>query len=557
MFTKLLVAGFCTTMLLSAAESNSSVNGAQMGDARLSIAAMQGDKDAVRSLLKERVDVNAPQGDGTTALHWAAYGDDPEMAKLLIEAGANVKASTRLGGLTPLLMAATNGSAAMIDLLLKAGADVNSTDAHETTPLMLAAASGSSDAVKTLLDHGAEVNAREATWGQTALMFASALNRAAVIDLLIAHHADANVTSKAVSLAPYTPYNANEKDQEVDPYANTPRAMGGMTALHYAAREGQGDAVRSLVEGGANINQSSAADNTSVLTEAIINGHYDIAKFLLDHGADPKVINTDGLGPLYALIDMQWANRTWYPPANVDEEKVNYLDLVKELLVHGANPNDRITKQLWFRRFQGVGASDWVDPKGATPLWRAAQANDLPAMKLLVASGADPKIPTDRGTTLLMVAAGYGFEDQLTAVAPDARMEVVKYVVNELGENVKATDKNGYTALHGAAYLGNNELINFLVSKGADVKARAHGFLQSEGQKVSEAPNGKGDTVADMANGPREHGIQHPDTLALLVKLGSVNSNNCRSSTCVPVVNSPGFDDDLQQKSEESPSSQK
>ena len=156
---------------------------------------MHGDQDTVRSLLSQKADVNAPQGDGTTALHWAAYRDDLEMAKLLLAAGANVQAATREGGITPLLMACQNGNAAMIDALLKAGADSNAVKTNGTTPLMMAAASGSVDAVKTLLDHGAGVNAKESAHGQTALMFAAALNRAAVVKVLLANGADAKIAT--------------------------------------------------------------------------------------------------------------------------------------------------------------------------------------------------------------------------------------------------------------------------------------------------------------------------------------------------------------------------
>jgi uncharacterized protein len=529
MLRKGLVGGLYMAMLLVAATNDTGPS-----DSRLSNAAMQGDRDTMRSLLLHKVDVNAAQGDGSTALHWAAFRDDLEMAQFLIAAGANVKATTRLGGLTPIFMASKNGSAAMIELLLKAGADANSTDSHGTTPLMFAAGAGSTDAVKVLLDHGADVNAKETTWGQTALMFAASLNRAEAVTMLIAHGADPKVTAKVASLGDYKIPGDKDSVRE-----NAPAAMGGMTALHYAAREGHMDAVRALLDGGADINELCAADNTSVLTEATINGHYDMAKFMLDHGADPKSINADGLGPLYATIDMQWANRTWYPPANIGQEKENYLDLMKAFLSHGANPNDRTKKGLWFRRIR----DDWVDAAGATPFWRAAQANDLAAMKLLIAAGADPNIPTLHLSTPLIVAAGYGFEDQLSAIVPDARTATVKYLVDELGADVNAKDEKGYTPLHGAASVGNNEVVLFLVAKGADVKARSIGFLGTEGPRIFDAPDHKGDTVADMANGPHEHGIQHPDTLALLVKLGSINSNNCRSSTCIPIVNAPGFND--------------
>jgi ankyrin repeat protein len=208
-----------------------------------------------------------------------------------------------------------------------------------------------------------------------------------------------------------------------------------------------------------------------------------------------------------------------------------------EMLDKGADPNVRIKKKLWFRRFH----DDWVEAAGATPFWRAAEANDLDAMKLLIAHGADPNIATYNDDTPLIVAAGYGFEDQLSTIHPDTRFEVVKYLVNDLHADVSAQDIWRYTPLHGAAYVGNNDMILFLLAHGADIGVRSKGFIESEGQTVFEAPNAKGDTVADMANGPHEHGIQHPETLALLEMLGSENSHNCRSSTCVLATGAGGF----------------
>jgi ankyrin repeat protein len=532
------------------------------GDTRLPDAAEQGDRAAIASLLKSGAKVNSAQGDGMTALHWAAYRDDAEMAQMLIRAGADVKASTRLRGLTPLFLAAQGGYAPVIDLLLKAGADANAVNDTGTTPLMLAAASGNSGAVKLLLERGAQVNARESTWGETPLMFASAYGRVEVAKLLIACGADATITTKVERLDTnkgYDPDAANEnpnskkveEEKADDPAKEATRkkaaekraaaakmraaeAMGGMTALHFAAREGHIDTIKALVESGVNINEVSAADQTTPLLEAIYNGHYDAAKYLLDHGADPKIVNADGLAPLYATIDMQWANRTWYPPATTAQEQTNYLDLMKEILDKGADPNVRIKKKVWFRRFH----DDWIDSPGATAFWRAAQANDLAALKLLIAHGADPNIPTIHGATALQVAAGYGFEDQLSSIEPDMRFEVVKYLVDELHMDVNAHDDFGYTPLHGAAYVGANDIIKYLVAKGADIHAKSHGIIQQEGQTVFEAPPGKGDTVADMANGPRTHGIQHPDTVKLCESLGSANSHNCRSAVCLPGTSS-------------------
>ena len=563
-------------------------------DTRLSDAAMQGDRDTVRSLIAQKADVNGPQGDGTTALHWAAYKDDVEMARMLLASGASVKAATRIGAITPLFMAAKNGSAPMIEILLKAGADANATDDHGTTALMTAAASGSADAVKILIDHGAEVNAREGAHGQTALMFAAALNRDAAIRMLLQHGADPSITTKALKLPKPGPrlddggappeakeakpaagaagkdsagdqkaeldalaasmgfksavYAAGKSEQAPDLKAMVQKLsakvdeiekrlpgdkkgddgngsmygiirergtldMGGLTALLYAARDGHMEAAKALLEGGADINEVSASEKTSPLVMASMNGHFDLAKLFVDWGADPNLSNTLGLTALYAALDLEWAPKGWFPAPGVGQEKVTYLHLMKALLEAGANPNARIAKKLWFRSF---GDHSWVDTAGSTPFWRAAQSSDVEAMRLLVEHGADPDIPTFHGTTPLMAAAGIGWGYHYSMNAPDSWMQAVKYCV-QLGADVNAADDRGYTALHGASYLGNHEMIAFLMDKGADVKA------------VAKDKN----TVADMANGPTRFGIPHPETVALLEKLGSANSHNCRSDQCL------------------------
>jgi uncharacterized protein len=569
---------------------------ASAADTRLTDAAQNSDRNTVQALLAQKADVNAAQGDGTTALHWAAFNDDLEIAEMLVAGGANVKATTRLGAITPLFMACKNGSAAMIELLLKAGADPNSTDEHGTTALMTAAASGSGEAVKILIDHGADANARESAHGQTALMFAASLNRADAIRVLLEHRADPGVTTKAVKLAkaaarfddgggivaepkPAAPVSANqeadkaaldalatsmgfksavytaggkpgegdlkdlvqkltakvdalekrlpaEKKEDTTGGGNSGGSMngivrergtldmGGMTALLFAARDGQIDAARALVQGGADINQVSTSEKTSPLVMAIMNGHFDLAKELVDWGADPNLSNELGLTALYATIDQQWAPKGWFPAASTTQENVSYLDLMKALLEDGANPDARLGKKLWFRSF---GDHSWVDTAGATAFWRAASSTDVGAMKLLVAHGSNPDIPTFEGTTPLEAASGIGWGYHYSMNAPDATwMDAVKYCV-QLGADVNTVDARGYTPLHGAAYIGNNELIQYLIDHGADVKA------------VAKDKN----TVADMANGPTRFGIPHPDTVAILEKLGSANSHNCRSDQCL------------------------
>jgi ankyrin repeat protein len=556
-------------------------------DMRLADAAMNGDRDAVRALLQKHADVNGAQGDGSTALHWAAYKDDLEMAKLLLAAGADVKAKTREGEITPFFMACSNGDAAMVEAMLKAGADANSVKTNGTTVLMAAAGSGSAAAVKLLLDHGADVNVKESAHGQTAVMFASALGRDAVIRVLAAHRADLNIATSSRKLEhvrfdqdgnvvqdkPAGGRGGPSADSEqLDTFAHSlglesavylidtaagdhealnifarstglkeavylrdaarakrgaragdvaarpprkvgPDVAGGMTALIYAAREGHMNAVHALVESGADVNEVSA-DKMSPMVEAIINGHLEIAKYLLDKGADPNLVSISGLTALYATIDVQWAPKAWFPQPSVDQEKVGYLDLMKALIDKNANVNAQVGEKLWFRSF--TNDYTWVDPAGATSFWRAAQSGDVAAMKLLVEHGADPKLANKAGETPLHAAAGIGFAWNWTVRAPNPPVDAVKYCV-ELGNDVNAVDNRGYTALHGAAFLGDNDMINYLASKGAktDVKSRA------------------GDSVADMANGPTRFGQPHPETVALLEKLGSPNSHNCRSDQCV------------------------
>lgn len=504
-------------------------------DTRLADAVQNNDHAAVRALLAKKVDVNAQQGDGTTALHWAAFNDDVDIAKLLLAAQANVKAATRDGAITPLFLAAKNGSAPMIELLLKAGADANSTTETGTTPLMMAASAGNPDALKVLLAHGAKVNARDLAHGQTALIFAASLNRAAAIKVLLANGADPAITSK-VTKVERVRFNADGVPAPDDPAAKETETketnmkqpaqqkqqgrgdrgaatMGGQTALLYAARDGQIDAARALIEGGADVNQGNAEERTTPLLMAIINGHYDLGKMLLDQGADPNQVNIWGLAALYATIDVQWAPYAWFPQPIVSQERITHLELMKALIAKGADVNARLGKKIWVRSF---GDRSWTDPAGATPFWRAAQSDDVPAMKLLIAAGADPKIANNGGDTALMVAAGLGWAPNNSTVVPDSWKAAVEYCI-ELGLDVNAVDARGYTALHGVAFRGDNDLVRFLVSKGAktDVKTKT------------------GDTIADMANGPIPHSIPHADTVALLESLGSANSHNCRSDQCL------------------------
>jgi ankyrin repeat protein len=250
---------------------------------------------------------------------------------------------------------------------------------------------------------------------------------------------------------------------------------------------------------------------------------------LLDHGANPNLATTGSLTPLFATIDQGWAARTWYPAASSEQQKTTHLELMQSLLDHGANPNTKTGPKLWFRTFHG----DWVDPDGATAFWRAAQANDIPAMRLLLAHGADPKIATLHGSTPLQVAAGFGYQPQTSNFAPDARLATLKYLLEGTGADVNTADDKGYTPLHGAALMNNVEIIDYLVSKGGNVKARAN-YVYGRNSDTDEAVGpGMGDTVADMANGPREWNLQYPEIVDHLISLGSEFSDNCKAAQCV------------------------
>ena len=506
--------------------SMAGVLSAAPGDVRLADAAQRGDVDAVRSLLAEDADVSAAQGDGMTALHWAVYRNDLELVQLLTEAGADIHAVTREEALTPLLLAGGTGNAALIELLLDAGADANSANSIGTTVLMEAAASGSVAAVKTLLDRGADANAK-ALRDQTALMFAAARNRADVVRLLGPRGADLNATSEILPMdLPLFDDNGNRIPNRTG--LGRPKAdmMGGNTALHYAAREGHFEAVRALVEAGANVNERNPGDRMTPIVMAIVNGEFDIAKYLLDHGADPNMATVDGLAALYATIDMRYAPVAWSPTrqtaaSGISQRELTYFDLMEILLEHGAEPNVRLVKPLWFR--PPHHNQMWVSAAGSTPFWRAAQANDLPAMKLLIAYGSDPTIESTEGNTALAMAAGIGWLGNFALNHPDGYMLSTRYLVEELGVEVETVDKKGYTPLMGAAHRGDEEMVQYLVDHGANLQSRTE----------------LGWAVTDLANGPyigSSVRLSHPDTVALLLELGAPSVINLGDEEILGVI---------------------
>jgi ankyrin repeat protein len=534
-------------------------------DALVADAASKGDREAVRALLKKGLDVNAAQGDGTTALHWAAIKGDAELAQMLIYAGANVRATTRLGAYTPLYLAAKGGHSAVVAALLAAGADAKATTSNGTTPLMIAAAAGDTKSITSLIENGAEINAKDTAKGETPLMFAAGFNRTDAVKLLLARGADHKVTTTVVDLFALT---APEEEavargtggNSVAPRPQGNRAadiagatrafrynelistQGGLTALLFAARQGYTDTAKALIEGGAGINQPNAGDKTSPLLMAIINGHYDLAMYMLEQGANPNAAAFNGVAPLFAVLNLQWSPKSLYPsPKAHQQQKTTYLEMMQALLDKGADPNARVARKVWYQAYNSDYAG--FDEAGATPFFRAAYASDVAAMRLLVAHGADPNIPTYKpagrpftgegtrqvqdlsgvppipyggpGILPLHAASGVGYGEGFAAnshrYAPTGFLPAIKYLVEELGADVNAADHEGNTPLHLAASRGDNDSIRFLVSKGADV------------MRV----NREGNTTVDMANGPVQRTQPYPETIKLLESLGAKNNHRC------------------------------
>ncbi len=439
-------------------------------DASVADAVQRGDRQAVTSLLKKHADVNAPQSDGATALHWAAYLDDAETTALLIRAGARVDAENNYG-VTPLALAAANGDAAVIDQLLKAGANPNGAVRAGERPLMLAARAGKTDAVNVLLDAGAQVDAKETWNGQTALMWAAAAGQGPVVQALIDHGADIRA-----------------------------RSNGGTSPLLFAVRRGDLAAVRALVAAGADV-KDRRPDGATPLLVAVINGHEDLVDFLLDKGADPNVEggsteltvqgvharpmelkyrkltnserDSEGVSkgnifgkPLHAAVHV--AN--WHISDQFVAVKLDRLRIIKSLLAHGADVNGRISMEE--PRWSGARYRRHLT--GATAFLFAAKSADVEVMRVLLAHGADPTIGTEEHITPLMAAAGIAWASNQDRASESQVLEAVKLLVDELGADVNEISDLGETAMHAAAYRGANSVVQYLFDKGAklDVVAK-------------------------------------------------------------------------------------
>jgi ankyrin repeat protein len=462
-------------------------------------AAQRQDWQTVRSLAARKADVNATQPDGTTALEWAAHWNDLDAVRALLNSGANPKLANRYG-VTPLSEAAAAGDAPMIEALLSAGADPKTLTTQDgETVLMTAARSGSADAVEVLLAHGADVNAKENYRGQTALMWAAAEHHPAVVKILLDHGAD----WKVLSLARETSIPKLSAASSV-----TPMARGGLTAFHFAAREGDIDTARVMLDAGVDMNQVDA-DNTSPLVVSILNKRYTFAKFLLDRGADPNLADVRGRAALYAAVDMRNEDYSALPN-HKEDDPLPSLDLIVALLEHGANPNAQLIKAIAGR--SGMDAGDTTLGAGTTPLMRAARAGDTAAMRALLGKGADPKLTTKDGNDALQFAAGVGYRDKSTTGSESEALEALKLAVS-LGMDINRENNRGETALHGAASRGADTIVQYLVQLSAGLNAKS-----KQGFTPLDYAMGK-NVVAQLP-------VPHDSTVELIRKLGGLEGKS-------------------------------
>jgi ankyrin repeat protein len=468
--------------------------GATVGPTSFADTAARGDMKTLREMILQQKDINAPQVDGTTALHWAANHDDAATVKALLAAGANANVTNRYG-ITPLAQACENGNEEIIALLVKAGADVNAPHAEGETPLMTASRTGNPAAVKVLLDAGADINAAEEWRGQTALMWAAAEGHNEAAKVLISRGALVNAKSKVFDFSALRP-----KPGSVG--MNFPR--GGFTPLLFAVRQGHMNVVKTLIDSGADVNLPDP-DGTSALLMSIINFHYDVASYLLEKGADVNAADTKGRTALYAAVDMKNVDISNRPPAKVEDTNTP-LSLMKQLLAKGASPNPTLLKSITARAV--LDGADAVMALGATPFLRAARAGDVESMKLLIEAKANPKATTGAGANAILVAAGTGWRDGKTKAYDDDSVAALKYLVS-IGFDINYVNpNNGETALHAAAGRGSNPVVEALVALGSNVNAK---------DKQSRTPM---DVANGVSNGPAAQRVVHEDTAQLIAKLG-------------------------------------
>jgi ankyrin len=549
-------------------------------------AVMKGDAEAFRRLIQEKADVNAPQVDGATALHWAVYRDDLEMADALLRAGADVNAANR-EGITPIFMASLYGNPGMIGRLIEGGADARARGPNAETTVMFASRNGNPEAIKVLVAAGADVNAKEGVRQTTALMWAATQRHPEAVKALLELGADHSaksgpaglprnrtvgpINAKAVALAGARRraaaaagrtieeqiqfervngtfqgagrgFGAGQPDDTPLPAAAAGRVpgaapapaqpapdqdatddivaglvgggSGGLTPLIFAAREGDIESAKLLLDAGAGIDQTTEYGWTALLT-ATNNRNYRLGAFLMERGADVNLANEGGWTPLYLATDNRNIEGGDYPVPKADMDHMEYVEL---LLARGADVNARVEENTLQRT---IFTNQWFLEAGATPFIRAAQSSDLELMKLLLAHGADPKARTDHNDTALTVSAGIGWVDGVVFErSPRDNVEAVRMLL-DLGVDPNAANNDGRTALMGAAHKGRNEVVQMLVDRGARLDVRDKGSRDT-GNPASLIA-GRTWQPLDYADGLVRFGVQsaveHRETAALIRKL--------------------------------------
>jgi len=443
-------------------------------------AAMNSDLPTLYGLLKQGANPNAPGPFGTPALHWRVRVDDLETTQRLLKARADPNGLTERG-VSPLTIAIANGNPAMVGLLLKAGADANHAEPTGETHLMMASQVGVLAVVEQLLKHGARVNVRDPNYGQTALMFAARAGHADVVSTLLKRGADPNVATTVGETPAFIKPNsvpgfgygvgiirggvpADRGRREPTP--------GGMTPLLYAARHDRLDVAQLLVAAGADVN-AKEADGIWPLLMAISNNSMATAHYLLEHGSNVNGQDWYGRSPLWEAVNVRnlYVHNATFKNG-IDRGPV--LELIRTLITAGADVNARTKETPPFRHYllETTGSLEWVDFTGQTPFLTAALAGDVTVMKLLLEHGANPRIDTFQGTSPLMAAAGVNWVlAQTWTESPDRLLEAVKLCA-DLGMDVNQRNSMGLTALDGAANRGSDEIIRFLVSRGADLTIR-------------------------------------------------------------------------------------
>lgn len=458
-------------------------------DLSLIQAIQDGNTEAVRTLVAARRDLDAVELDGSTALHWAVHKDDLVTVDLLLRAGANAKVVNRFG-VSPLSLAAENGNVAILERLLKAGADANTAGTGGETVLMTAARGGNADAVRMLIAHGANVNAREDTHEQTGLMWAAGRGNSDAIKVLLDAGADLHARSVEHKEVFEDTFLAGRRTPA------TGERIPMFTALLFAVRDGRTDAVRLLLEQGANPNDA-VPDGTTALIIACLNGNWEIGALLLDKGANPNAA-ANGYAPLHALARTRTINISWKgggPPAPVSHGAMRSSELAERLIAHGADVNAKMSKQIPM-------AGDAKGEIGATPLIVAANPPDPELGRLLLAHGANPNLTAADGTTALNAAAGAYYRHPVGA--NEEALEFAKIMI-DAGADVNAANEKGEIPLHHAAVRGYNPLVQYLVDKGAELDARTK--------------NGRTPLQFAFIDSRAGAFYEHPETVALLRKL--------------------------------------